>query len=154
MGRVRVDWDETGREYELARASLVGRHPICHVAMLHPDVPAFWLEIRFTASRWAWRAFQEDERRTEPAGEVVRDDWRSLELGPAGAIGCVGGARLQLVDAAPPRAFAVDLGTGTERVGASFEALVRTLTEGEQAALQDHRVSVVRGRPMRFHEVG
>ena len=42
-------------ESALSESVLVGRHPTCTIVIEQPEVPAHWLELRWTGSMWAWR---------------------------------------------------------------------------------------------------
>ena len=42
-------------ESALPPTALVGRHPGCTIVIDQPDVPAHWLEIRWSGTVWSWR---------------------------------------------------------------------------------------------------
>ena len=145
MGRARVNWVGGTAEVELSGSCIIGRHPVCHILMDNPAVPAFWLEIRYTLNTWSWRSLSDEERRTIPAGVKVRDDWRALGFGEEGRVKCVGGAFVELIDDAPPRPFAVDLQSGETRFGDELSALLASAH-----GVKEHAVAAVDGRVWRF----
>ena len=153
MGRVRVHCGKNTREFELARSSVVGRHPLCPIWMNQLDVPGFWIEIRYTSNQWVWRPFREEDRRTTGTGPVVRDTWRALLTGRASRITCHGGAWLQLIDDEPPQSFAVDLASGDECVGDAYTHLEEAFHDEGLVALEEYGVYVLNERPWRVFPV-
>lgn len=113
MGRIRITCQSQWGERELATSTLVGRHWSCDVILHSPDVPLRWLELRWMASQWGWRALTQ-EGDTLGAGAWLRPGWRKLELGEGGRrqLRLRQVAAVELVDADPPQPFAVDLRTG------------------------------------------
>lgn len=109
------------REYALGTTTLVGRHRSCGVPLDAPAVPAFWLELRWTASGWMWRELGPSEV-ARGAGAAMGYGWRALRVG--GRIRVDEDTWLELVDDAAPEVVLVDVVTGEERRGAALDDLV------------------------------
>ena len=145
MGRVGVTVGDETVERELARASLVGRHPMCSLVLSDERVPAFWFEVRFRNGLWMWRGFRP---------EVVGTSWAAWTVGMDGQI-TFGDTSISVVllDDTPPRSFAVDIVTGKECVAQQFETLLYDLREDQRLRLRNYGVEVVGEKPYRFFEV-
>jgi hypothetical protein len=157
MGIVRVSCGETEREVQLARSVLVGRHPTCHVVLDHPDVPVYWLELRWLGDQWGWRPFREESGRTRGAGRMIRTGWREMK---EGRIRCTDEVWIELSDAAEPQLFAEDLQTGEHLTDESLEGVVEPWSDQvrfvdweskDSPQIKDCSVHIVEGRSLRFH---
>lgn len=154
---------EEGRRVavELAASTLVGRAWCCSPRAHDAACPMYWLELRWTSpSGWAWRALTAPER-TRGAGGSLGAEWRRLEArGSSGRVHLDASMWVELVDAAPPESFAVDLETGAVLAGEPLATLLEVRPDGvfpfdaEGAAAQalpDGAVVSAGGRLLRIH---
>lgn len=152
MGRVRFTVGDQKIERELARASLVGRHPMCTVVVSEASVPAFWFEVRYRDDAWMIRLLRADETTGQDAHGTT---WSIWELGASGCLRRADGAvAVELSDDEAPRPFAMELRSNIEILEHQFESLLYDLREDQRERLVDYGVEVVAGRAYRFFEVG
>jgi hypothetical protein len=125
----------------------------------------FWVEIRWFARGWMWRALNQDDDTRGP-GQIVQGGWRVLQrTGEMPRRVSRGeGLWLSLVDDGPPGVFGVDLSTGqvlseaslgevTERWGDQVVAIGWDEAD-ETKVVQDGDVLVAEGRAVRMHIPG
>ena len=41
---------------------MLGRHPSCTWVLPQPEIPTFWVELRWTSDGWTWRELGGDAR--------------------------------------------------------------------------------------------
>lgn len=92
------------REHESLSALLTASQ-----RMSIPGCPLHWLEIRWMAGGWVWRALAAAGR-TRGAGTRVREEWRTLSaaFGRGARVTLDEVCAVELVDEGPPRPFVVD----------------------------------------------
>ena len=152
MGRVKVTIDGEQVERELARASILGRHPMCTILVSEPSVPAFWFEVRYRNEAWMVRSLGPKGMHVQHAPGTT---WSRWEPGASGCLQCADGAvSVELCDDGAPRPFAIELRSNTEIVAQQFESLLFDLREDQRERLVDYGVEVVSYRAYRFFEVG
>jgi len=90
-------------ESALPQTALVGRHPSCAIVIDQPEVPAHWLELRWTGSMWVWRPLAGLDQ-TTGSGELLKGGWRRWRVtgGPVGTGVRIGEVRLRLVEPDAP----------------------------------------------------
>lgn len=165
MGTVQVNVGDEQIVRPLAEVTLVGRHWGCHLCLNDRRVPLFWLEIRWFARGWMWRALNPNND-TRGAGQIVQAGWRVLQrTGEMPRRVSLGeGLWLSLVDDGPPGVFGVDISTGevledaalgelTERLGDQVVAIGWDEAE-ETRVVHDGDVLVTDGRAVRMHVPG
>jgi hypothetical protein len=99
------------RVVPLAPATLVGRAAACLARVSHESCPAHWLELRWRADGWTWRALAAVDR-TYGAGAFVADGWRTLDAreGQGTRVRLIGtSVHMELVEGGAPRPFAWDV---------------------------------------------
>ena len=113
MGTLLLTDGDGARVVPLAPSTLVGRSWSCIARLTHPACPLYWLEVRWIAGAWAWRALGAAGR-TRGAGAHVREDWRALAaaFGRGARVTLDDACAIELVDDSPPRPFAVDALSG------------------------------------------
>lgn len=132
------------RAFPLPATLLVGRSAGCFVRVAHEACPAHWLELRWRADAWAWRALAALDR-TYGAGAFLADGWRTLDAreGQGTRIRLTGThVVVELVDAGPPEPFVYDLTADeavegealSELVEVRGDALLPLWAEGDPAA--------------------
>jgi hypothetical protein len=145
----------------LATSTLLGRHMSCTWRVPVPQVPLFWLELRW-AGGWAWRALAAAEE-TRGAGRALPGGWRRLAAG--GRVVGPGGAAVVLVEGGPPEPFAVDLERGDIASDDALDELVEDRADGPWPVdaeaqpwrlrpLEDGEVFRAGGRLLRYHGGG
>ncbi|MEQ1565169.1 MAG: hypothetical protein ABMA64_05985 [Myxococcota bacterium] len=155
MGRLQLTSGTTFGLRELAYTTVVGRHWSCDVLLPHEDAPLRWIELRWMLGKWGWRALSREGDTLGPS-TWLSPGWRLLEPGKKGTVKLREVATVELVDASPPGAFAVDLQSGRVLVKQALQDLLadagyhhwRT-TLGQPLA--DGEVLVIGGRPLRLH---
>jgi hypothetical protein len=162
MGRIRITAEGDERELPLAATTVLGRHPSCTWILPQPEIPTFWVELRWTSAGWSWRELGGDARGPRKRGVGLGQDWWLIDRGQR-----LNGrsVRVELVDASAPRRFAVDLDSGRILTGEALHEVVaedagqpmpagwetmepppRPLTDGEAFALNGRRVRFHTGR--------
>jgi hypothetical protein len=131
MGTLLVTDGADSRVLPLAPSTLVGRSWSCLARVAHPACPLYWLEVRWIAGAWAWRALAASAR-TRGAGAFVREEWRALTsaFGRGARVTLDDACSVELVDDAPPRPFAVDALTGEPLPDAELHALAEVRPDG------------------------
>ncbi|HCH64002.1 MAG TPA: hypothetical protein DFR83_14445 [Deltaproteobacteria bacterium] len=88
---------------ELPEVCLIGRHPACMIRLDEPNVPAFWLELRWTGDEWSWRALSEQESTRGP-GAPTGAGWRiwRARLGDRRQAIRIDAVSLRITDPSPP----------------------------------------------------
>ncbi len=161
MSTLRIIDGESRRTVPLSTSSLVGRGWACHARLRHAAAPLYWLELRWLAGAWGWRALAA-EARTRGGGPFLSGGWRAFA--PAGArpprLTLAADLWVELADPGPPVAFLTDIATGElvepEAVESALElhadAVLPVAADGARAAaLADGAVCVVGGRAVRVH---
>lgn len=161
MGTLRIVDGETRRSLPLAASTLVGRGWSCLARLRHAAVPLYWLEVRWSAGSWSWRALAA-EARTRGGGAFVGSGWRALT--PAGGraprVTLADDVWVELTDAAPPQPFLTDVETGDhvpaedadQVLEVRADAIVPLTAEGDPAGgLPDGAVVRVGARMVRVH---
>lgn len=158
MGSVRLNYGGDEEIFFLARSSLVGRHPNCHIVINHPDVPLYWLELRWTSGHWAWRPFHDESSRTRGTGRHLSKGWRVFG---DGRIRCGQNVILSAHSSDPPQIFAVDLQSGEHHMAEHLDSVVEVWgnqvrridweTDSEPAVISDCSIQVFGDRAYRFH---
>jgi hypothetical protein len=114
MGGVLVrEEDGSARFFRLASTTLVGRAWACSVRVTGSKAPQYWLDIRWNGRIWTWRPLSKREE-TQGQGALLPQDseWRELkgsEGNKSFRIKLGSTVTIELIDAAPPDRFAVDL---------------------------------------------
>lgn len=161
MGQLRVIDGERRHTVPLASSTLIGRAWACLVRLQHPAAPLYWLEVRWHAGAWAWRALSADAR-TRASGPFSQAGWRAfITAGARGArVTLAEDLWVELTDASPPEAFLTDVDTGeavrSEEVEQALEvrtdAILFVAAEGDGSlAFADGAVVRVDGRVLRAH---
>ncbi len=165
MGTLLVRAEGRAAATPLAPSTLVGRHASCLARIDDLSVPLYWLEVRWlgegAAGAWAWRAMGAVDT-TRGSGTPLHDGWRAMTCadGRGTRVSLDADLSVELVDAAPPAPFVVDLASGTAVEGDALEELVEVRgdrilpldAEGDtRRALSDGDVFVVEGRAYRAH---
>lgn len=156
MGRLVVRTASKTRRALLTASTLIGRHWSCGVQLNEAEVPLFWLELRWSGSRWMWRCL-EGEDETVGSGALLDARWRSL--GRDGSIRLPrAAASLNLAHAGPPRLLLENLRTGAFMEGEDCLRIVEVrdtgvyIHDGDGAvALSDGQVFTASGEPFRVH---
>jgi hypothetical protein len=159
MGRIVITAADEQRELPLAATTVLGRHSSCTWVLSQPEIPTFWVELRWTSAGWTWRELGGDARGPRKRGAKLGQDWWMLERGQR-----LNGRSVQveLIDATPPQRFVVDIDSGAVLLGDALHAVIaydagRPLPAGwEQAedppaALRDGDLFGVAGRRLRYH---
>ena len=147
----------------LAPSTLLGRAWCCLGRFSSEGVPTYWLEVRWMGDIWAWRALAA-QGRTRGSGAFLQEGWRALHVvaGRGARVHIADVAWIELVDAAPPAPFAIDLASGealdeevlAELVEVRQDAVLPLAAEGDpRQAFQDGATFVVPGtdRALRLH---
>jgi hypothetical protein len=165
MARCVVTVDGFARVRELLPSTLVGRSARCDVVVTGHDIPAYWLEVRWLGTEWAWRELVPlDTLRS--AGDPLPNGWHALRTsGPARGTrlrwNVSGTDSLELIDASPPTPLVVDL--CANEPSAEGLALVERRVDGDflldedaqpLRAVSPDEVFVARGRAWRFVHPG
>ena len=141
----------------LAQSTLVGRHPSCQITIDHPNVPLYWLEIRWVNKQWAWRPLTPQSDTTRGTGRSLGKGWRILTKG---RVRCIDEVSIELTDEAPPDVFATDLQTGATVMGEALGQLVevwrdrvllRNWESTDGSLMKNHSIKVIDGSVYRFH---
>ena len=116
---------------DLPASALIGRAWCCTPRVRAAFCPLYWLELRWTASQWAWRALAAQER-TRGFGTFLGAEWRSLgaQAGRGARVRLDDAVWIELVDSAPPRPCAIDVETGESLSGAALAELVEVRRDG------------------------
>ncbi len=159
MSRVLVATDTSRRELPLAATTVLGRHPSCTWVLPQPEIPSFWVELRWSTAGWLWRELGGDARgpRKRIAGQG--QDWWLLGLGQR-----INGRSvvIELLDGGAPEHFAVGMDSGEILRGNDLLLVVREECDGIVPADWEHRTGTVEplidgetftvaGRRWRFH---
>lgn len=147
----------------LSESVLVGRHASCTVTVEDSRIPAFWLEIRWTGTAWAWRPLAAVNHTRGP-GAVTGEGWRvwraqhSPRHGARISLGDV--VSLSLVDPGPPVPVVELLGAGTrleldapqlnDAIRALEDGAVLVQDDGTPRVLSDGEAFVLGGEPARI----
>ncbi len=147
-------------ESALPQATLVGRHPTCTIVIDQPEVPAHWLEVRWTGSSWAWRPLAAVDQ-TSGSGELLKGGWKRWRVtgGGAGTGVRLGEVRLRLVEPAAPEPVLEWLEEGFCSALADSPVCLQPTPTGELLTIPDTEatprkvasgtVLTVEGRPAR-----
>jgi hypothetical protein len=121
MGRILISSDQDELERPLAATTVLGRHPSCTWVLSQPEIPTFWVELRWTSRGWTWRELGGDARGPRKQDKKLGQDWWLLEKGQR-----INGrsVKVKLLDARPPRRFAVDLESGEVFQGDELQSVV------------------------------
>lgn len=121
MGRIRISAADDVRELPLAATTVLGRHPSCTWVLPQPEIPTFWVELRWTAAGWTWRELGGDARGPRRRGAKLGQDWWLIDRGQR-----LNGrsVQIELVDPSPPKRFAVALASGRVLEGEALQAVV------------------------------
>lgn len=114
MGTLLISDAGALRAIPLPACALAGREWTCAARFTTRRVPRHWLELRWGAGGWSWRALAAADV-TWGIGEALADGWRRLPPSLAGRMARIrldAQTWVELVDGAPPVPFAVDLQTG------------------------------------------
>ncbi len=122
----------------LTHTTLVGRHWQCNAVLTSPDVPLYWLEVRWMDGDWAWRCLGAEER-TVGVGRRLRDGWRKLLKGESGAIRLEGGPVAELVDDGPPVVAVEEMVSGVRMEVPDCLDWVELTEEGVVAASENRQ---------------
>jgi hypothetical protein len=124
VGKIRISDDNEIREIPIPEICLVGRHWSCQALFTAPQVPYFWLELRWLEQNWAWRPLNlvDDTRGT---GSVGSNGWRVLGgvRNRRPRIAMADNVWLEFIDLAPPAAFAQNVETNDIITGDALEDL-------------------------------
>ncbi len=162
MGTLLLHDGASARMFPLAPSTLVGRAWTCLARVEHPACPLYWVELRWMAGAWAWRALGA-QARTRGAGARLREDWRALAsaFGRGGRITLDDACSIELVDDSPPVPFAVDALTGVPIDADDLQELAEVRLDGiwplEGSAREgygDGQIFVSLGRVLRAHVPG
>ena len=165
MARCVVTVDGFAHVRELLPSTLFGRSARCDVTVSGQDIPAYWLEVRWLGSEWAWRELVPLDT-LRPAGDPLPNGWHALRTaGPARGTRLrwsrTGTDSLELIDASPPTPLVVDL--CANEPSAEGLALVERRVDGDFLLDEDAQplrpllpdeVFVARGRAWRFVHPG
>ena len=154
MGRLLIQTPLCDRRALLSSATLIGRHWSCGVVLDASCVPLFWVEVRWSGSRWMWRCLEAADV-TVGAGACLDERWRHLSQGSS--IRLISGAvAITLVDESPPGLLLEDLLSGRVSEGDAClhrvdvrDAGVFAADEPAGEALRDGQVFLHEGRPFR-----
>ncbi len=121
MGRIRITAANDQRELPLAATTVLGRHPSCTWVLPQPEIPTFWVELRWTRAGWSWRELGGDARGPRKRSRALGQDWWLIDRG-----GRLNGrsVRVELIDAGPPDRFAVELDSGQVLDGERLQRVV------------------------------
>lgn len=61
----------------ISSSTRVGRHWSNDIQLDHPNIPMYWIEIRWIGSKWCWRSLSARDR-TRGKGAVIDDIWKEL----------------------------------------------------------------------------
>lgn len=155
MGRIKLETPDQVMAGVLTETTLVGRHWRCDVVLNHPGVPLYWLELRWLASRWAWRCLGAEER-TFGKGTPKQGGWRYLDVGHEVLLGPQV-AKLSLMDGDAPGLVLEDLHSGQRLHGDERFDFVGLGAQGphavgdpEERPLVDGEIFESRGRHFRL----
>ena len=162
MGKVSYGWNGNQWEGWLSRACCLGRHPNCCVVLDHPDIPVFWIEVRFKGGEWWWRDLRPDDGRSRSRGEILQDGWHRFrgENGEIASIECGEDVWLRLSDPGPPTLFARDLASGALLCGSELEPFIEVWPDqarrigwesGDGGFVADYSVHPFPTRCLQFH---
>ena len=128
MGRLVVRTASKTRRALLTASTLIGRHWSCGVQLNEAEVPLFWVELRWSGSRWMWRCL-EGEDETLGSGAMLDARWRGLTRD--GSIRLPrASASLNLAHAGPPRLLLKNLRTGAFMEGEDCLRIVEVRDTG------------------------
>ena len=161
MAQLRIVDGETRRVVALAASSLVGRGWPCIARIPQASVPLYWLELRWYAGTWAWRALSAGAR-TRGIGASLGSEWRALAAagGRPPRITLSSAVWVELIDPSPPEAFVTDVITGDvlppeeaqDLVELRRDAILPFEAEGDLCrSFADGAVWVDKGRVLRAH---
>ncbi len=77
MGCVELNIQGEVAVFNLYTSTSIGRHWSNSVVLTNPDIPLYWLEIRWKQDGWCWRALNSDFE-TKGMGHVLLKGWRGL----------------------------------------------------------------------------
>lgn len=163
MATLLLSHRDTIRHIPLAAASLVGRASGCLVRVDDTGIPSHWLELRWAAGGWRWRALAGAER-TRGVGMLAEDGWRTLPPSSPGRpqrIRLDDLASVELEEGGAPVPFLLNLHDGSVRSDEAMDEIVELREDGRlipfhaegaaAAALTDGDVVVHEGRAWRAH---
>ncbi len=105
--------------FPLSGTSLIGRHWSCGVRVPSPEVPAFWVEVRWTAQGWRWRELAGGG--ATRGGASAEPGWRAFGVHP---VRWGESVALSLANDAPPAEAVIALEDGAVIHGAAIDALL------------------------------
>ncbi|MFH1467068.1 MAG: hypothetical protein ABIO70_21980 [Pseudomonadota bacterium] len=156
---MRIVGDGEERRVPLAAATVLGRHEGCTWVLRAPQIPSFWVELRWSAAGWLWRDLGGDARGPRREARAEAPGW--WLLGPGQRLNGRG-VVLELLDEGAPERFAVALDSGDVVQGEALLALVAEDAErplpadwerrDEVVPLRDGQTFTVGGRAFRFHD--
>ncbi len=143
------------QEVPLATTTLLGRHATCTWKSKAPQVPLFWLELRWVRG-WAWRALASADQ-TRGSGRQLPGGWRSLRAGDT--LTAPGGSTVTLIEASAPEPFAVRLSDGHVAIGDALDDHIELRADGSWPVVAAHGASPLEdgacfaedGNVWRFH---
>ncbi len=144
MGTLLLQDGAASRVVPLAPSTLVGRSWSCLARAEHVACPLYWLEIRWMAGGWAWRALAAGAR-TRGGGTRIREEWRTLTaaFGRGARVTLDDACAVELVDDSPPQPFAVDALSGEAVPLEELEACAEVRPDGIWPLEADGRSSEV-----------
>ncbi len=159
MAHVRITGSTEECLLPLAPTTLVGRHESCTWVLDAPQIPTFWVELRWTEAGWTWRELGGDARGPRRPVRGRASGWWLLDAGQRiNGRGIV----LELLDDRAPQRFTVDLASGEVLLGQDLLALVAedgaqpTPADWERREeaepLRDGATFTIGGRAFRFHD--
>ena len=155
MGIVQVETPSGVHEIPLTEVNLVGRHPACGIVLNSSRVPMFWVEVRWSGTRWTWRTLAGEERTRGP-GAVSPDGWRPFANGTGRTGIRVGDVCLRLIEDRAPEPVVEWLDTAERDLASDFDGLhivdVHTIEvdSGEPVTIPSGGTTVLDGRPVRI----
>ncbi len=121
MGTIHITGDNVDHTLPLAATTLLGRHQICTWVLDGPQIPTFWIELRWTEAGWAWRELGGDARGPRKIASALGADWWLIDQGQR-----INGRGLRVVleEDGPPECFVVERATGRVYDGDDLHELI------------------------------
>ena len=156
MARVLIQIGGQASRGLLGTSTLIGRHWSCHIPIERSAIPLYWVEVRWSGSRWMWRCL-EGEDNTTGSGAVIASSWRHFRQGSR-IHAANADVTITLVDDARPSLLLHDLCSGVFLEGDDCLPFLDDADDGFRprgqnsvALLVVGQVFVVEGRVFRIH---
>jgi hypothetical protein len=120
--------------YPLSGTSLVGRHWSCGVRVPSPEVPAFWIEVRWTVLGWRWRELVGGG--ATRGGASAEPGWRAFGAHP---VRWGESVALSLLGDAPPEEAVLGLEDGSVIQGTAIDGLLELSEDARWLRVEEGR---------------